>query len=122
MPTATDHLEPVRVVDPLGPPEALCAESEALHQLALGERRMRVVLLRVDLRLRDGALAGLSGTTCVSLAMRNSIGSMPSFSDISSIAISSAASPGASFGGAHRVCLRQVQKGKAVRRHPMGPA
>ena len=46
----------------------------------------------------DAGLAGLSGTTCVSLAIRNSIGSMPSFSAISSIAISSAASPGASFG------------------------
>ena len=45
-----------------------------------------------------GGGVGLSGTTWVSFRMRNSTGSMPSFSAISSIAISKAARPGASPG------------------------
>ena len=43
-------------------------------------------------------MPGLSGTTWVSLMMRNSTGSSPSFSAISSMAISSAIMPGASPG------------------------
>ena len=42
--------------------------------------------------------SGFSGSTCVSFFARNAIGSMPSFSAISSIAISSAIRPGASPG------------------------
>ena len=42
--------------------------------------------------------SGFSGSTWVSFLMRNAIGSMPSFSAISSIAISSAIIPGASPG------------------------
>ena len=46
----------------------------------------------------ENGRSGFSGSTWVSLRMRNSIGSMPSFSAISSIAISSAIMPGASPG------------------------
>ncbi len=42
--------------------------------------------------------SGFSGSTWVSLSTRKAIGSSPSFSAISSIAISSAISPGASPG------------------------
>ncbi|MNL12306.1 hypothetical protein D3C87_1331700 [compost metagenome] len=46
----------------------------------------------------ENGRAGFSGSTCVSLRMRNCTGSMPAFSAISSMAISSAIMPGASPG------------------------
>ena len=61
----------------------------------------------------EGGCPGLSGSTWVSLRMRNSTGSMPSFSAISSIAISSAIMPGASPGA--RIALPSGRSSTASR-------
>jgi hypothetical protein len=64
----------------------------------------------------------LSGTTCVSFTMRNSTGSMPSFSAISSIAISSAARPGASLGARIALCSGRSSATSRLAVMRFGPA
>jgi hypothetical protein len=79
-------------------------------------RRMRVVLRCGFFDCGGAGLAGLSAPPACRSATRNSTGSMPSFSAISSMAISSAQARRLAR-RAHRVAFGQVEQRQAIRRH-----